>query len=82
MRLTGACVQKIDAEPKLLEIAKTNLTRVTNKIVRAEWEALLARPWIEVRAILIVDSELGRALRQNAPFGGILSDTERQSYFK
>jgi len=75
-------VQKIDIEPKLLEIARDNLTRVTNRRVRIEWESFLSRPWIEVRVLLLEDSERERSLRQNAPFGRILSNEERMSYFR
>lgn len=43
-----------------------------------EWEDVLQGPVTEVRRIISTDDSRGRALRQNSPFAGVLSEPERR----
>ena len=81
LQMVRACVVKIDSRPELLRIAHENLSRVTNRRVYSEWTNLLSVPWVQLRAILVEDSERGRALRQNAPFAGLLTAAERRGFY-
>lgn len=47
-----------------------------------EWLTILERPWDEVRAILLDDSDEGQRLRQSDPFVGILTPQERWAIYK
>jgi len=47
-----------------------------------EWLEILRRPWPEIRAILIDDSEESQRLRQSDPFCGILSPQERWAMYR
>jgi hypothetical protein len=42
------------------------------------WEEVLALPMAEIRATIAADDARGRDLRQNSPFGGMLSEAERR----
>jgi hypothetical protein len=42
------------------------------------WERLLCRPIPEIRRALVDDSQDSDDLRQNSPFAGALSESERQ----
>lgn len=42
------------------------------------WEEVLAGSMQEIRAAIAADDERGRDLRQNSPFGGMLSEAERR----
>lgn len=79
-------VAKIDADPERrgLAHAKSVCARwVAQGIVSArEWLALLDRPWEEVRAILLDDSDEGQRLRQTDPFCGILTPQERWAIYR
>ena len=78
-------VQRIDADPALRHIACENLERWRRHAGGAltcahrEWEAILERPWSEVRAILLDESEEGQRLRSSHPFKGIVTDKERRA---
>jgi len=76
-----ACSLKIDRDPSLLAKAHENTKRIANPRIKKEWIALLHLPWAELRALLLERSESGNRLRQNAPFGGILTEEERMSFF-
>jgi hypothetical protein len=43
-----------------------------------QWEEILRRPLAEVRRVISDDTPLGRDLRQNSPFAGMLSEPERR----
>ena len=80
-------VAKIDAEPRLIDIAFENLERwMALKPERpnqcdVEWmEILTTKPWKEAREILLDESEEGQRLRSSSPFGGILTSEERRSF--
>ena len=74
--------RRIDEDPSLLAIAYENLKqerRLHGGLSRAsrEWEAIVARPWAEVKAILIEESDEGQRLRSSQPFTGIVTEEER-----
>lgn len=76
-------IERIDAEPTLLNIAHKNLARWrkarggTLAAAHQEWERILERPWQEVKAILVEESEEGQRLRSSNPFAGIVTEDER-----
>lgn len=84
--MVRAIVEKIDADPdrRGLEHAR----EVCRKWVEAgnrpaiEWRAIVARPWEEIRAILLDESDEGQRLRQSDPFCGILSPAERWAIYR
>ena len=77
-------VEKIDADPGLLEVAHENLHRWrrirggTLPRCSEEWERLLERPWSEIRNILLDESDEGQRLRSSHPFAGLVSEKERR----
>ena len=83
-RILDACrlvVQRIEENPKRLQIALDNLERERAKRghlsrAREEWRALLERPWAEIRSILLDDSDEGQRLRSSHPFHGLISQEE------
>ena len=78
-------VQQIDADPALRRIARENLERWrrhaggTLTHAHREWEAILERPWSEIRTMLLDESEEGQRLRSSHPFEGIVTDKERRA---
>lgn len=42
------------------------------------WEEILTRPITDIRKVLTEDSQWARDLRQNSPFAGLLSESERR----
>ena len=87
LALATAIVEKIDQDPERrgLEKARTNCRRWYHTraapAVR-EWLEILDRPWEEIRALLLEDSEEGRRLRQSDPFCGILTPRERWAIYR
>jgi len=79
-------VAKIDADPRRegLEHARRVCARWVERgnVPAKEWMEILGRPWPEIRAILLEDSEEGRRLRQNDPFCGILTPRERWAIYR
>ena len=79
-------VAKIDADPHRegLEHAREVCGRWIDRgnIPAREWMEILRRPWLEIRAILLDDSEESRRLRQNDPFCGILTPRERWEIYR
>lgn len=75
---------RLRAAPELLEIARSNLARWTERnadapaLLRcyAEWQDLLTRPLDEILAILCAETDTGQRLRQNSPFVGVLTPVE------
>ena len=79
-------VAKIDEDPSLVEIAVQNLERwraldpERPKPWNIEWmDIIKSKPWSEIREMLLEDSEEGQRLRSSSPFGGILTEEERNS---
>lgn len=77
LRLVEASVDKIDANPELIQRLIENISRWSNLRQREQWESRLKRPWRELRTQLLAETDAGAALRQDAPLGGILSTDER-----
>ena len=75
-------VDRIDAEPEQFNVGRENLEqwwRRYSTLSRAheEWEQFLERPWSEIRAILLEESDEGQRLRSTHPFRGIVTEEER-----
>ena len=75
-------VRKIDEDPNRFRIAYENLARERTrwgKLTRArqEWLDLLKLPWLEIRGILLADTDEGQRLRSSHPFTGLITDEER-----
>ena len=83
LALHEAVAAKLEAQPHLLEIARTNLQRwLDARPVPAllEWRDLLDRaPLPQLLALLRSPSDAAARLRQSSPFAGVLSPEERQS---
>jgi len=76
------CVEKIDVNPALLQRVAANATRIADPRLRSQWLHLLTLPWAQIREKLLARTESADQLRQNTPFGGILSNAERLPFFK
>ena len=75
-------VERIDTDPSLFSVAHENLERWQRRhgeLSRAneEWLEVLKRPWREIRAILLDESDEGQRLRSTHPFRGIVTEEER-----
>lgn len=86
LEMVRRIVAKIDADP-----ARAGLDRARSVCARwvaqgnapaREWQAILERPWPEIRRILLDESDEGRRLRQSDPFVGILTPEERWEIYK
>jgi hypothetical protein len=79
-------VAKIDDDPHRegLEHARGVCARWVERgnVPAREWLEILRRPWPEIRALLLADSEESRRLRQNDPFCGILTPRERWQIYR
>lgn len=86
LRMVREIVARIDADPERrgLEHARNVCRRwVANGNVPArEWMEILQRPWEEIRAVLLDESDEGQRLRQSDPFVGILSPQERWAIYR
>jgi hypothetical protein len=76
-RLVEACVANIESDPKLLDEARIQVGRYSNALLRKEWERLLELPWLQLKVILLDESDEGDRIRQSVPFGGFLSEELR-----
>ena len=83
---TRLVVAKVDADPRLIEVAVANLKRWMARTngrpngCHIEWMELLAeKPWSELRAMLLEESDEGQRLRSSLPFAGVLTEEERRS---
>lgn len=79
-------VARIDADPEQrgLAHAKDVCDRWVKQGIGSarEWQRILERPWPEVRAILLDESDEGQRLRQTDPFCGILTPAERWQIYR
>ena len=84
LEMAKLIVEKIDADPGLLQVAHENLQRWSRvrggalPRCREEWKALLKRPWSQIRGILLDESDEGQRLRSAHPFAGLVSEKERR----
>ena len=79
-----AIAAKIDADRSLLDVPQRNIARWTAlwghlEPAYAEWLLILARPWPEIRQLLVADDENSKRLRQSTPFVGVLTVWERKA---
>ena len=80
-------VEQIDADPdrRGLAHAKSVCERWVWQGINSarEWQRILnEKPWEEVRAILLDESNEGQRLRQTDPFCGILTPAERWTIYR
>jgi hypothetical protein len=81
-----AIAAKLRAKPELLAIAHDNIRRWSAAAGRSRpyldaWEQLLAKPLEELLELLVQDTESMRAMRQAAPFAGVLTPKERWAVY-
>jgi hypothetical protein len=87
LALARAIVDKIDRDPQRagLEKARATCRRWFQErplpAIR-EWMEILDRPWEEIRAVLLDESEHGQRLRQSDPFCGILTPQGRWDIYQ
>lgn len=75
---------RLRQRPDLLQVAQDNLSRWTQLNADApallrcysEWQTILHQSLEEICAVLTVETEEGRRLRQNSPFAGVLNARE------
>lgn len=83
LAMHAVIARKIERDPKLLQIARSNVQRWREQRTEAqpawldEWRELLNQPWEEIAALITEPSENGARLRQSSPFAGILTNQER-----
>ena len=80
-------VDRIDAGSSLFDVAHENLERQqrlhgTLSRSNEEWVQILNRPWSEIRAILLEESDEGQRVRSTHPFVGIVTEEERLEIMK
>jgi hypothetical protein len=80
--------EKIERDPRLLEVPRNNLKRWKARWDENEapawydeWRGIMNRPWPEIAAIITELSEEGARLRQSSPFAGVLSAAERKRIY-
>jgi len=79
--------QKISRDPDLLDKARANLERWSEKAKDPlpqylhEWREILERPWPEIAEIITSMSEDATRLRSSSPFAGVLSADERNKIY-
>jgi hypothetical protein len=86
LELHRAIAQKLRTHPELLEIARDNLERWSQTAAHStpylgEWSRILDRPLPEILELIVEESEHMTAMRQNAPFAGILTPAERWAIY-
>jgi len=87
LALARAIVARIDCDPQRTGLKKARETcarwlRSDPAPAIAEWRSILVKPWKEIRAVLLDESEEGRRLRQSNPFCGVLSPQERWTIYR
>jgi len=84
LELARRIVERMRREPDLVDFARANLARWSQKnsaapsLLRcyAEWRQILSRPVEEICALLCSESDNAQRLRQNSPFAGALPPAE------
>jgi hypothetical protein len=80
--------RKIERDPKLLEIARSNIERWSEQRQEDvpawlnEWREILNEPWQNVAALITELSENAARLRQSSPFAGVLTNDERRRIYE
>ena len=86
LALHRAIAEKLRARPELLAIARDNLDRWSRSSDRPQpywdaWREILNRPFDEILALLVEESERMTAMRQMTPFAGVLDPRERWAIY-
>jgi hypothetical protein len=80
-----AVASKLECDPALIDVARSNLTRwlrETPAPAWVEWQQLLeATPLAELTTLLRSRDERANRLRQSSPFAGLLTPQERRAIF-
>ena len=86
--LTRLLVAKIDADPRLLQVAMENLEHWRDEHGGSRpqcldlWEHIFANEtWEQIRRRLLEQSDEGQRIRTSHPFAGILTQEERESVY-
>lgn len=88
LAMHAVAAQKIDRDPRLLDIPRNNLKRWSARWEKEtpawydRWCAIMERPWPEIAAVITELSEAGAQLRQSSPFAGVLSAEERKRIYE
>jgi hypothetical protein len=87
LALARRIVAKIDGDASKEGLAKAAQTCArwlsrSNSSVYREWNGILARPWDEVRRVLLDESQEGTRLRQSSPFCSVLTPQERWQIYR
>ena len=88
LAMHAVIAQKIDNDPKLLDVPLNNLERWRARWENdmpawyREWQKIMRRPWAEIAAIITEPSAEGARLRQSSPFAGVLSAQERKRIYE
>jgi hypothetical protein len=82
LRMIRLCAEKIEQDNRLLALVWRNAERIADPRIRAEWLAFRELPWADLKDKLLAPGPDADQLRQNAPFGGILSNRERIGFFQ
>jgi hypothetical protein len=90
LALAARIVERIDLDPRREGLTKARATcrhwqhilTGNQKACADEWFEILQKPWEDIRDILLDPGEEAMRLRQNTPFCGILSNTERWNIIK
>ena len=78
---------KIAAAPELLDIARRNLAKWSERYgenvppALLEWASILEQSWPHIAALITDPRERATRLRQSTPFAGILTDAERRRIY-
>jgi len=79
--------EKISRNPKLLDIARKNITRWNAKSADPQpeylnqWQDILDREWSEIAELITNMSEEATRLRSSSPFAGVLDTEERERIY-
>jgi predicted NACHT family NTPase len=83
LALHEAVAAKLEAQPQLLDVARTNLQRWlsanTSAALREWWLLLEVTPLPALLALLRSPGDEATRLRQSSPFAGLLTQEERQA---
>src|SRR4051812_43179791 len=79
--------EKLRTQPELVDIAMANLNRWMESASHSRpyfeaWLEILSRPIPEVIELLVEDSERMTAMRQIAPFAGVLTPRKRWATYR
>lgn len=88
LAMHAVIAQKIDRDPKLLDVARRNLLRWRDRWADSppawweEWREILSQPWPTIAAVITDLSERATRLRQSSPFAGVLTPIERKRIYE